>query len=247
MNAASGDALRFEVFHDIVYHRFGAAHEILVCAEWIRKFLFHHIDARPFAGGLVAYPSPEVWDLDLVSPLKKATDWLRAIGHSMVTLSGRYRLSTGFAVGAAFRATFGFDLAIPTRDGFWNTNSHREPNTNYPEWTIERATQLLEDRLIVSVGVLRDPTSHVAKQFEIDSANQILCIILPQALTSGEDAQASVQAIKGAVGCQNLLSSVILSRLAPARRWFMNGFRMVWGPWWPRYPGHSGPRLYLGF
>ena len=22
----------------------------------------------------------------------------------------------------------------------------------------------------------------------------------------------------------------------------MDGFRMVWGPWWPRYPGHSGPR-----
>lgn len=21
---------------------------------------------------------------------------------------------------------------------------------------------------------------------------------------------------------------------------------MVWGPWWPRYPGHCGPRLYLG-
>ena len=22
----------------------------------------------------------------------------------------------------------------------------------------------------------------------------------------------------------------------------MDGFRMVWGPWWPRYPGHCGPR-----
>ena len=22
---------------------------------------------------------------------------------------------------------------------------------------------------------------------------------------------------------------------------------MVWGPWWPRHPGHSGPRLNLGF
>ena len=22
----------------------------------------------------------------------------------------------------------------------------------------------------------------------------------------------------------------------------MDGFRMVWGPWWPRYSGHSGPR-----
>lgn len=26
----------------------------------------------------------------------------------------------------------------------------------------------------------------------------------------------------------------------------MDGFRMVWGPWWPRYPVHCGPRLNLG-
>lgn len=157
------------------------------------------IDGRPFSGAPGTYPAPEVWGSDLMGPLGKTADWLRTMGHSRVALSGRYRLSTGFAFGAAFRSAFGFEVEVPTRDGFWNTDSHPVANTNYPKWTIEPAVQLVEDRLIVSVGVLRDPTSQVAKQFEIDGACQVLRIYLPQALTSGEDAQASVQIIKRAV------------------------------------------------
>jgi len=157
------------------------------------------IDARPFSGGPVAYPAPEMWGSDLAGPLEKTANWLRTMGHSRVTLSGRYRLSTGFAVGAAFRAAFGFEVEIPTRDGFWNTDTHPVPRASYPEWTIEPSTQLVGDRLVVSIGVLRDPTSQVAKQFAIDETSQILRIFLSQALTSGEDAQASVLDIKSAV------------------------------------------------
>jgi hypothetical protein len=45
----------------------------------------------------------------------------------------------------------------------------------------------------------------------------------------------------GRIGWQNFLSFFIRRHLALARRWFMDSYRMVWGPWWPRYPGHSGP------
>lgn len=159
------------------------------------------IDGRPFSGGDLAYPPPDVWKSKLLKPLNRAAEWCRVNGHTRIVLSGRYRLSTGFAIGAAFRSALGFEIEIPTRDGSWNTDSHPIPGKSYPELSIEPPEQLFEEKLLVAIGCLRDPTQQVEKQLTSGDAKQILRIHLPEAITSAEDTQASVQSIKMAISC----------------------------------------------
>lgn len=157
------------------------------------------IDGRPFSGGDLAYPAPDVWKSKLLKPLNRAAEWCRVNGHSRIVLSGRYRLSTGFAIGAAFRSASGFEIEIPTREGFWNTDAHPVSGKSYPEWTIEPPAQAYNNSLVVAIGCLRDPTQQVKKQLALDNTQKILRLHLPEAVTSAEDLQASVQSIKNAV------------------------------------------------
>ena len=83
--------------------------------------------------------------------------------------------------------------------GTWNTDAHPVSGKSYPEWTIEPPEQLHNDRLVVVIGCVRDPAQQVEKHLEFTDTKKILRLYLPEAVTSEEDLQASVQSIKKAV------------------------------------------------
>lgn len=171
----------------------------ILSGEQPREVACIDIDGRPFIGGDLVYPAPDVWTSKLLKPLNIAAEWCRVNGHSRIVLSGRYRLSTGFAIGAAFRSVSGFEIEIPTREGFWSTDAHPVSGKSYPEWTIEPPAQSYNDSLAVAIGCLRDPTQQVEEQLALDDTQKILRLHLPEAVTSAEDLQASVRSIKTAV------------------------------------------------
>jgi hypothetical protein len=58
---------------------------------------------------------------------------------------------------------------------------------------------LRSKRLIVAIGVIRDPTLMVQAYYKESSAQEILRILLPQPLSTAIDAQKLAQQVKGIV------------------------------------------------
>lgn len=167
------------------------------------------IDASAFSGGLLGFPEPETWRSGLVEPLMATASWARRNGIERISLSGSYRLSSAFALGSAFRSANGFEINIPTKTGPWATDTHPHALRSALPWTIKEPSALIGDRLAVGVGVLRDPAPDICSDLGVTNDRALLLATLPQALTDGLDAQASIQIVKAAI-------SEAVTRLRPS-------------------------------
>lgn len=166
------------------------------------------INANGLSGGPIPFPPPDRWQADLVDPLEHTARWLRSRSISRIGIGGSYRLTTAFAVGKSFRSATGFELEIATRAGAWSTDDRPQPDGQYPSWIISEAEMLLGDRLVVSIGILRDPGADLVAGGLVHPST-MLSASLPAALTSGQAAQAGVATVKSAV-------SAAATRLKPA-------------------------------
>jgi hypothetical protein len=155
-------------------------------------------DASAFSGGAAAFPPPQMWARDLVTPLVETARWVKKHGGNRVVLSGSYRISTAFVLGWAFRSAHGFDLEIPTRDGAWATNAHAPVGEPRPGWDMQGPEGLDAETLVVSVGILRDPAVDIVSSGE-RKAGQLLALRLAEPITSAQATQASVRVVKEAV------------------------------------------------
>ncbi|MDY6867660.1 MAG: SAVED domain-containing protein [Chloroflexota bacterium] len=115
------------------------------------------IDASTFSGGERGFPNEENWRERLIVPLEETARWLRSRSISRIALGGSYRLTTAFILGWAFRSATGFELEIPTRDGAWATDDRVRSDEIYPTWQVSDIQALENERLIVSIGILRNP------------------------------------------------------------------------------------------
>lgn len=157
------------------------------------------IDASQFSGGVSGFPNPERWRTQLLDPLVTAASWARKNDFVRIKLSGSYRLSTGFGLGWAFRAATGFEIDIPTKTGAWATDAHPTAGDLSLPWAVKQATALLGDRLVVGIGILRDPLPDILKGWGLSKTEPLLLATLPQALTDSVVAQASVRIVKTAI------------------------------------------------
>lgn len=190
------------------------------------------IDASLFSGGTAPFPAQDRWAEDLVAPFDRTARWLRARGVSRVALGGSYRLSTAMAAGWAMRSASGFELEFPTRDGAWLTDDHPRPEDPPPPWRIGEPGLLDGDDLVVSIGILRDPSTDLLETAGVE-ADRVLSAYLPEPLVSGRAAQASASAVKRAV-------DAAATRLRPKTiRLFMAGpaaFAVALGHRWNAMP-----------
>lgn len=166
------------------------------------------INANGFSGGPIPFPGPDRWQADLVDPLENTARWLRSRSVSRIGIGGSYRLTTAFAIGRSFRSAIGFDLDIATRDGSWSTDDRPRPDAAYPAWTIIDADTLLGERMVVSIGILRDPSADLVAANTVRRP-ELLSAVLAAPIISGDAVQAAVAAIKSAV-------SATAARLRPA-------------------------------
>jgi SMODS-associated and fused to various effectors sensor domain len=156
------------------------------------------IDASAFSGSATPFPHPDVWTEGLVAPLDRTARWLRGRGVSRIALGGSYRITTAMILGWSFRSAIGFELEIPTREGVWLTDDRPRSDERAPTWRVLAPRALDGSRLVVSVGVLRDPAADLAVTAGL-SLDGVLSLHLPEPLVSGRAAQASVSIVKHAV------------------------------------------------
>jgi hypothetical protein len=156
------------------------------------------IDASRFCGVDGTYPESGRWRAELMDPLEKAARWAREQGYRRIALSGSYRLSTALGLGWAFRSAAGFELDVPTKSGPWATDSHPAPG-EVPPWAVSLPQRLAGNRLVVGIGVLRNPVADVVRSVTGASEEHVLLATLTRPLTSAVEAQASAQVIKTAV------------------------------------------------
>ena len=167
------------------------------------------VDASAFSSVIAGLHETERWRTGLLEPLVATANWARKNGLNRILLSGSYRLSTAFLLGWAFRSAIGFEIDIPTKSGIWATDLHPAAGGTAPGWSIQTPAALIGDRLIVGIGVLRDPAADIVRSLGQADRQNILLANLPQALSDGIDAQASVQIVKAAI-------SQAAARLRPA-------------------------------
>src|SRR5262245_41927875 len=97
-------------------------------------------------------------------------------------------LATAMSVGWSLRSAIGFELEIPTRDGSWFTDDRPRPEAPAPEWHVREPSSLDSGQLIVSIGVLRDPSADLAKTAVV-SPDSVLALHLAEPIVSGSVAQ----------------------------------------------------------
>jgi hypothetical protein len=156
------------------------------------------IDASAFSGGAGGYPEADVWAEDLVALLDRTARWLRARGVSRVAFGGSYRLTSAFVLGWSLRSAVGFELEIPTREGSWQTDDRPRPADPTPAWSIAEPAALHNGQLVVSIGVLRDPSADLPATAGV-AAGTVMSAYLAEPLMSARAAQASVSLVKRAV------------------------------------------------
>jgi hypothetical protein len=157
------------------------------------------IDASEFSGGPAGFPLADRWSNGLIQPLDETSRWLRGAHLSRLKLGGSYRLTAAFALGWSFRSAIGFELEIPTRDGGWATDERPSPGEFDHDWMVTSGERLVGDRLVATVGILRNPAPDLASAGTL-AQEELLSIYSGAALTDGRAAQAGVSVVKRAVG-----------------------------------------------
>ncbi len=155
------------------------------------------IDASAFSGRDGGFPPQMEWAEQLLAPLERTARWLRNHNLSRIALSGSYRLTTAMVLGTSFRAAVGFELEIPTRDGVWATDDRPSTDMRQP-WRISDPLALHGDQLVVTVGVLRDPSADLEQTAGIPR-QAVLALHLEEPIPSAASAQVAASAIKRAV------------------------------------------------
>jgi hypothetical protein len=166
------------------------------------------IDAAAFSGGPSGFPKPPEWSV-LAAALDATSRWLRARGASRIRIGGSYRLTTAMLLGFALRAANGFELEILTRSGAWATDDRPAPGETGRGWLIDEPTALHDGRLIVSIGVLRDPAAELSRVSGVGPTS-MLRLHLSGPIPSARAVQIGVSTVKGAVDAAK-------SRLRPER------------------------------
>lgn len=154
------------------------------------------IDASRFSSRLAPPPTTDEWATGLLQPLERLQKWARGRPHTRIRLAGAFRITTGFGVGWALRAVQGFEVDIPTREGVWATDTRPTPEQAPLPWAIEHPAYLSGGRLVVCVGVLRDPTPEVARHLGSQAPKTMLRLQLSQPIRDGIELQQSVSVIK---------------------------------------------------
>jgi CBASS immunity sensor of nucleotide second messenger signals len=68
-----------------------------------------------------------------------------------------------------------------------------------PDTVHHFGSALLDDRLVVGIGILRSPGADIRKHLDVAGDRNLLLLNLPQALADGAEAQALVQIVKNAI------------------------------------------------
>ena len=156
------------------------------------------VDAACFSGKDTCSRTPEEWQDRLVSVLEAASSFFRQLKVQRIELSGLYRLSVAMVIGWAFRAVYGFEFDIRHRGRNWSVESCPIAGADQVvvPWRIDKPNQLVAGRLVVSVGVVRDPSSVVLKFCESDCASDVLRLYLDRQIVSDSEIQCSVDIIR---------------------------------------------------
>lgn len=157
------------------------------------------INASEFSGVDGQFPEPAIWLSGLIEPMTSAAKWASEHDQKRIALTGTYRLSTAFAVGWTFRSAIGFDIDIHTRSGSWSTDNHPSPGAQQLDWEVVQPKCLRADRLLVVIGVVRDPRLDIISSLGLSGEDELLIAMLPGAIVNGTDAQSSVQLLKAVV------------------------------------------------
>jgi hypothetical protein len=121
-----------------------------------------------FAGENRDYPPPEVWNERLVGELLETKRWiLERRSTKRIFLTGNRRLSASLAIGSIFSAVAGFALEMQYREGFYATDAHAVAAVT-PEYELqsELAGDAKSERLIVSIGIIRDVVPEVDEHLQ---------------------------------------------------------------------------------
>lgn len=132
----------------------------------------------------------------LQQTLERTAAWADTQGYRRVSVDAPMRLSAAFGLGVAFRPATRFDLDVMTPSGVWPTNAH-PAGSNAADWTITTPKGDTGGRLAVVVGIIRDPIDDVRRL--LGDGAPVLHMVLPRAVNSADDVQASVRAVKDAV------------------------------------------------
>jgi hypothetical protein len=154
-------------------------------------------DSTPFDGSNGTFPENTVWHDLLVNPLQKTALWAYQKKLRKVCLAGSYRLTTAFILGWSFRSSTGFELVIPTKQEHWLTNDFPDSHTAAP-WQFQSATKLSNNKLVVCIGVIRDPSSDIIT-LNICDFDAIQKAWLPEPITSAKQAQLSTSKVKASI------------------------------------------------
>jgi hypothetical protein len=156
------------------------------------------IDASTFSGSGGIFPVPERWHSDLAKPIDATARWAREHSYQRIEVSGSYRISTAFALGWSFRSVKGFEIDIKAHNGDWKTDDRSLSDVSLDPLEISVPLNLINNRLIVTVGIIRDPRSDVQNTLGIPG-DAILSLFYRRPITSSAEAQSIIQDIKLAV------------------------------------------------
>jgi len=157
------------------------------------------INAIAFSGSDGIFPEAALWNSELIVPLAVTAKWARDQSLKRIALTGIYRLSTAFTIGWSFRSATGFEIDIPTRSGTWITDEHPLPESRQLYWEIVQPKCLRAGRLLVAIGILRNPRNDIKISLGLSGDDELLIATLPRAIVDGIDAQTAVQFLKSAV------------------------------------------------
>lgn len=157
---------------------------------------YFEVDASDFSGNENGFPVHQQWFDNLIMPLTKTARWLRSRNIDRVMLSGSYRLTTAIILGWSLRSAIGFELEIPTKTGYWLTDERSIGDEIEQAWQISEPSKLVNDQLVVSIGILRDPAVGLNHTAGITDEDAVLRLFLDTPILSAKSAQMAISRIK---------------------------------------------------
>jgi hypothetical protein len=171
---------------------------------------------------------------EMRAELRDARRVVESAGYSDLTVGGAFRLDVGFAVGAEFADTAGFQLSIKQRGENWTSEGEKEP---FPLKVSERDVGGGED-LAICLSISNEIFDAVGTFVEAEDlpVQQILCLT-PAA---GAD-RAAIPSAAQARGCAQAALDLVRAHAAHAPQLHLflscpNGFAVLLGQIWNRLP-----------
>lgn len=131
-----------------------------------------------FAGENRNYPPPEIWNERMLGELLETKNWiLERRSTKRIFLTGNRRLSTSLAIGSIFSAVAGFSVDMQQRaEQVFATDAHAARETPDYEIQSQRFGNEKGERLIVSVGIIRDVVPEVDEYLQKQGLNDLPCL-----------------------------------------------------------------------